>query len=339
MKRIFRLLTVSLLLFGIFSAYILFSPLAVSNEKKYFIVKTGSNFKNVQSEIVNQQILSSTFYFDIICKLINYPGKIKPGRYEITQSTNLFGLIRKLKSGQQKEVRLVINKLRTKEDLAGKIGRQFEADSLEAIHFICNNDSLKKYQIDTNTMMCLVIPNSYLFWWNGSIDKIIYRLKSQHDLFWEGKRTEKAKKLGLSTNEVYTLASIVEEETNADADKGKVASVYLNRLKKDMRLEADPTVKYALRNFELKRVLHGHLTYPSPYNTYLNKGLPPGPICTPSISTIDAVLNAPTTDFLFFVAKPDLNGLSNFSADYNTHLKYAKLYQDALDKLYGKTSD
>ncbi len=339
MKRILRPLIGLLLLFGIFSAYILFSPLSGSNEKKYFFVKTGSNFKDVQNEIVNQEILSSTFYFDIICKLINYPGKINPGRFEITQSTTLFGLIRKLKSGQQKEVRLVINKLRTKEDLASKIGRQFEADSIEAIHFMYNNDSLKKYKIDTNTMMCLVIPNSYLFWWNGSFDKIIYRLKSQHDLFWEGKRTEKAKKLGLSTNEVYTLASIVEEETNATADKGKVASVYLNRLKKGMKLEADPTVKFAMRNFELKRILHGHLTYPSPYNTYLNKGLPPGPICTPSISTIDAVLNAPTTDFLFFVAKPDLNGLSNFSADYNTHLKYAKLYQDALDKLFGKTSD
>ena len=122
-----------------------------------------------------------------------------------------------------------------------------------------NNDSLKKYKIDTNSIMCLIIPNSYLLWWNGSFDKIINRLKSQHDLFWEGKRTEKAKKLGLSTNEVYTLASIVEEETNANADKGKVASVYLNRLKKGMKLEADPTVKYAMRNFELKRILFGHL--------------------------------------------------------------------------------
>ena len=304
------------------------------SEKKYFYIKTGSNYNNVREDILNQHIVSNTFYFDLICKLINYPQKIKPGRYEITPNTSLFGLIRKLKSGKQKEVRLVITKLRTKEDFAGKIGRQFEADSLKVIQFILNNDSLKKYQIDTNNMMSLILPNSYLFWWNGSVDKIITRLKAQHDLFWEGKRIEKAKKLGLTTNEVYTLASIVEEETNADADKGKIASVYLNRIKKGMKLEADPTVKYALRKFELKRVLHVHLAFSSPYNTYLNKGLPPGPICTPSINTIDAVLNAPTTDFLFFVAKPELNGYSNFSADYATHLSNAKLYQQALDRLY-----
>lgn len=339
MKKLSHLLVGLVVLFGIFSAWILFSPLSDTGEKKYFLIKTGSSFIDVQNEMINQQIVSSTFYFDLICKLIKYPNKIKPGRYEITPSTSLFGLIRKLKSGQQKDVRLVINKLRTKEDLAGKIGRQFEADSLKAIQFLSNNDSLKKYEVDTNTMMCLVIPNSYLFWWNGSVDKIINRLKSQHDLFWEGKRAEKAKKLGLSTNEVYTLASIVEEETNSTADKGKVASVYLNRLNKGMKLEADPTVKYAMRNFELKRILHGHLTYPSAYNTYMNKGLPPGPICTPSIPTIDAVLDAPSTDYLFFVAKPDLSGLSNFSADYNTHLSNAKLYQQALDKLYGKTTD
>ena len=285
-------------------------------------------------EIIKQHVVTNTLYFDFICKVINYPQKIKPGRYEITPTTSLFGLIRKLKSGKQKEVRLVISKLRTKEDFAGKIGRQFEEDSLKVIQFILNNDSLKKYQIDTNNMMSLIIPNSYLFWWNGPVDKILIRLKAQHDLFWEGKRTEKANKLGLTTNEVYTLASIVEEETNADADKGKIASVYLNRIKKGMKLEADPTVKYAMRKFELKRVLHVHLAYSSPYNTYLNKGLPPGPICTPSINTIDAVLNAPSTDFLFFVAKPELNGYSNFSADYATHLSNAKLYQQALDRLF-----
>ena len=234
------------------------------SEKKYFYIKTGSNYDNVRKGILNQHIVSNTFYFDLICKLIKYPQKIKPGRYEITPNTSLFGLIRKLKSGKQKEVRLVITKLRTKEDFAGKIGRQFEADSLKVIQFILNNDSLKKHQIDTNNMMSLIIPNSYLFWWNGSVDKIITRLKAQHDLFWEGKRIEKAKKLGLTTNEVYTLASIVEEETNADADKGKIASVYLNRIKKGMKLEADPTVKYALRKFELKRVLHVHLAFSLP---------------------------------------------------------------------------
>jgi UPF0755 protein len=129
------------------------------------------------------------------------------------------------------------------------------------------------------------------------------------------------------------MASIVEEETNKADDKGRIASVYMNRIKKGMKLEADPTVKYAMRNFGLKRILHGHLAYPSPYNTYQQTGLPPGPICTPSINTIDAVLDAPETNYIFFVAKPDFKGYSNFAATYPEHLVYAKMYQKALDSL------
>ncbi len=133
--------------------------------------------------------------------------------------------------------------------------------------------------------------------------------------------------------QVYTMASIVEEETNMPEDKGLVASVYMNRINKGMRLEADPTVKYAMRDFGLKRILHGHLAYPSDYNTYQHTGLPPGPICTPSTNTIDAVLNAPSTSYLFFVAKPDFRGYSNFASSYPEHLIFAKAYQHALDSL------
>jgi len=157
------------------------------------------------------------------------------------------------------------------------------------------------------------------------------RLKSQHDYFWEGRRMESAKKLGLNELQVYTIGSIIEEETNAESDKGKIASVYINRLKKGMKLEADPTVKYAMRNFSLTRIMYEHLKYLSPYNTYQITGLPPGPICTPSISTIDAVLESPKTDYIFFVAKPDFSGYSNFSNNYSKHLENAKLYQKALD--------
>jgi len=129
------------------------------------------------------------------------------------------------------------------------------------------------------------------------------------------------------------MASIVEEETNKEADKGKIASVYMNRMATGMKLQADPTVKFALKNFALTRILHGHLAYPSPYNTYQNTGLPPGPICTPSVKTIDAVLNAPKTNYTYFVAKPDFNGYSNFATTYEEHLVYAKAYQQALDSL------
>lgn len=334
MKISYRIVFFVIIISGLFLGWNLFGPISSTPEKKFFYIKTGSNYNDVQNELIKQHVLSSTFLFDIICKAIQYKEKVKPGRYEISGGTSLIGLIRKLKSGNQKEVRLVITKLRTKENLAQKIGSQFEADSQQVIRFLLNNDSLKAFEVDTNTVMSLIIPNSYLLWWNGSVGKIFSRLKTQHDYFWEGKRSAKAKRLGLNSNEVYTIASIVEEETNAQSDKGKIASVYINRLKKGMKLEADPTVKYAMRNFELKRILHGHLTFASPYNTYQNTGLPPGPICTPTISTIDAVLDAPATNYLFFVAKPDLSGYSNFSPDYSTHLINAKLYQQAINKLY-----
>ncbi len=146
----------------------------------------------------------------------------------------------------------------------------------------------------------------------------------------------KARELGFSPEEIYTIASIVEEETNMKSDKGKIARVYINRINKGMKLEADPTVKFAMRNFELTRIMHKHLSYPSAYNTYYQKGLPPGPICTPSIETIDEVLNAPESDHIFFVAKPTFDGYSNFSSTYAQHQEYARAYQKALDELMNK---
>lgn len=309
-----------------------FGPSLNAPKNNFFYVKTGSEYDDVKSSIIREQILDNTFFFDIVSTLFNYK-KIKPGKYEINRSTSLFSLVRKLKAGSQTPVRFVITKLRTKEDFAAKIGVNFEVDSTTAIRFLLNNDSLAQYNLDTNSVMSILIPNTYMMWWNGPIRKLIVRLQQQQQLFWEGNRKQKADQLGLTPLQVYTIASIIEEETNKEKDKGFIASVYINRLKKNMKLEADPTVKYAMRAFELKRVFHQHLTTPSVYNTYLNKGLPPGPICTPSINTIDAVLNSPTTDYLFFVAKPDFSGYSIFTSDYNEHLKNAHLYQEALNKL------
>jgi UPF0755 protein len=169
--------------------------------------------------------------------------------------------------------------------------------------------------------------------WTTSIQNIFKKLNKEEKKFWNKERLQKAQRLQLTPKEVYTLASLVEEETNKQADKGKIASVYLNRIKKGMRLAADPTVKFAMKDFELKRIYHKHLEFESPYNTYRNAGLPPGPICTPSIKTIDAVLDAPDTDYLFFVARADFSGYSDFAATYQQHLMYAKAYQQALDSL------
>lgn len=322
-----------LLLAVIYAGWNVFGPTLSAPPDKYFYVRTGATYPEVRRSLEQQHILSGTFFFDKLAGQAKYRANVKPGRYEIKDGMSLLALVRMLKSGRQSPVKLVINKLRTKEDLAGKIGKLFEADSAAAINFLSNNDSLTAYNLDTNTVMTAVIPNTYLITWNGPFKKIFLRLRNEQKQFWTETRLRKANALHLTPEEVYTMASIVEEETNKQEDKGRIASVYMNRINKGMKLEADPTVKYAMRNFALTRILHGHLQYPSDYNTYQHTGLPPGPICTPSAKTIDAVLDAPVTDYIFFVARPDFKGYSNFASTYAEHLLYAKAYQKALDSL------
>ena len=198
-----------------------------------------------------------------------------------------------------------------------------------------NEDTLHKYGLDTNTVMTIAIPNSYAILWNTSPANIFKRLVNEKKKFWTPERLKKADELNLTPDQVYTLASIVEEETAKEEDKGNIASVYMNRLHAGQLLQADPTIKYALRNFGLKRIrlVHAEAAKASPYNTYFTKGLPPGPICTPSSKTIDAVLNAPKTDYLYFVARPDRSGLSNFTHSYEEHMINAKNYQRFLDSI------
>ena len=336
MKKIFGIIVVIIALAGVYAGWNIFGPTISVPNGIFFYIYTGSSYEEVKNGLNKQDILSGSFFFDKIARRAKYDQNVRPGKYEISKGMSLYSLIRMLKAGRQTAVRLVINKLRTKEDLAKKIGGQFEADSLAAINFLTNNDSLRKFGLDSHTVMTAVIPNTYLFNWNSPINKLFTRLKDEHDKFWTEERLQKASAKNLSTAKVYTMASIVEEETNKLKDKGLIASVYINRINKGMRLEADPTVKYAMRDFGLKRILYGHLTYPSPYNTYQNTGLPPGPICTPSAQTIDAVLNAPKTDYIFFVAKPDFNGYSNFAVTYEEHLVFAKQYQEALNELIRK---
>jgi UPF0755 protein len=226
----------------------------------------------------------------------------------------------------------VITKLRTKESLASKVGNQFECDSVQMISFLNNPDSLRPFGLDTNTVMAAAMPYTYPINWNTTPGKIFRQFYTAWESFWNEERKQKADSLRLSPVEVVTLASIVEEETLKKQDKYNIASVYLNRLKQGMPLQADPTVKFAMKNFGLKRILGVHLRTESPYNTYQNAGLPPGPICTPSIETIDAVLNAPQTDYLYFVASSSFDGTSVFTTNLTDHSKYARQYQQALTK-------
>ena len=285
------------------------------------------------------KIIRSISLFNFLARQAKVWQRVQPGRFEIKKGESIFSLVRELRNNSQSPVRLTIKKIRIAEDLARIVGKNFSTDSTTALQFLASNDSLITLGADTNTLMTFIIPDTYFFNWNTSVKNILLRLKTEQEKFWQkNNREQKAAALNLTPQQVYTLASIIEEETNKNDEKGNIASVYLNRLNIGMPLAADPTIKFALKNFALKRIYYGYLATPSPYNTYINKGLPPGPICTPQSVTIDAVLNMPRTDYLFFVAKSDFSGYHQFSSNYAEHEKYAKQYKKALSEWQKKDS-
>ncbi|UAY51054.1 endolytic transglycosylase MltG [Ferruginibacter albus] len=337
MKKLFRFLFLIILAITIGVVWLLFGSSTHFNEsKKNFYIHTGSSFNDVVHGLEEQNILSGTALFTKLAAVTGYnDNTVKPGRYVISNGASLFSILRKLKSGGQTTVDLVITKLRTKEDLAKKIAANFECDSANVMKFLNSNDSLTTYDLDSNTVMTAVFPNTYNLFWNTSFSRIFKKLFTEHERFWTDERKKQAAAKGLTMVQAYTLASIIEEETRFDEEKSKIAGVYLNRIKTNMKLQADPTIKFALKDFTLKRIYDGHInrSAESPYNTYTHLGLPPGPICTPSIKTIDIVLNAPATDYLYFVAQPNNSGLSNFASTYQQHSIYAKMYQRYLDSI------
>jgi UPF0755 protein len=330
MKKIILFLLLILLLGGAFVAWKLFGPSVKQPEGKYFYVHTGETFLGMldsldEKNIANPQWVSRT------AKYLKF-RIVKPGRYEIKKGMSVFELVRMLRAGSQSPVNFVVTKFRTKEALAARAGKLFEFDSLQMISFLNNPDSLKTYDLDTNTVMAAVVPLSYTLNWNSTPSRLFRQFSSAYKNFWNTTRRQKADSLGISKEQVVTLASIIDEETNAPSDRPLIASVYLNRIRKGMPLQADPTVKFAMKDFTIKRILNTHLLTQSAYNTYLNKGLPPGPICTPAVETIDAVLDSPKTEYLYFVANSNFDGTHIFTTNYNDHMKYAKEYQQALNK-------
>lgn len=300
-----------------------------------YIPSSGYSKLSVLKELEDKKVLASPAVFNILANMLGYWENIKPGKYVIEKGTSTMDLLRILKNGRQTPVKLVINKFRTREDLAGYIGKQMETDSTEILAFFNHPDSARILDLDTNTIVTTVIPNTYEMYWTTPAHKLIRRLFDERNKFWNNEREAKLKEIGLNKTEAYVLASIVEEETNKIDEKPIMASVYLNRLNKGMTLSADPTVKFALRNFGLKRITIPLIreSAASPYNTYMHKGLPPGPICTPSIKTIDAVLNAEQTDYLFFCARADFSGYHSFASNEADHFRNAREYQKALDSL------
>lgn len=336
MKKKLIYIAAFIFLIVLIGAWLLFGAATSFEENnKNLYIRTGESIQQqVESQIDTGDIIQFPAVFKLVASQTGVWDKLKPGRFEIKKGTSIFNIVRMLRNNVQSPVKLVVNKLRTKENFARLLGKNFSFDSSTIIQFLTSNDSLLQLGVDTNTLFTLVIPDTYLFNWNVQPANLLQKLKADADNFWnKNNRLQLAQEQGLTPQQVYTIASIIEEESNKNDDKGLIASVYINRMNRGEKLGADPTVKYALRDFGLKRIYYKHLAVESPYNTYKYRGLPPGPICTPSQVTIDAVLNAPKTDYLFFVAKSDFSGYHHFSNNFAEHDRYAREYQRALDAL------
>jgi UPF0755 protein len=323
-RKLILLLLLGIVLAAGISYYKFFSPkTGFEADRKYLYIRTNYATKQaVLDSLRSDSILTNTNDFEWLAGKMDYWEKIKPGRYQIKKGASVFEVVKKLRSGDHTPVNLVINKLRLPQDIARLIGKNFEADSATVMRWLDSNRLDRFHK---------VIPNTYSIPWTYTTDRIFKKLNDEYELWWKkNDRLQKASSAGYTPEQIYTIASIVEEETNIPEDKQKIASVYFNRLGKSMPLQADPTIRYALKNFTMNRVYYNDLMVASPYNTYRNAGLPPGPICTPSPATIDAVLNAPKTDYLFFVANADLMGGSTFTSTLAEHSKAAKEYQDSL---------
>lgn len=330
-KKILVIIIGTLLLLAGIAAWMLLGPAVKVNKQSYLYIKTGASIEDVQNELKKNNFLSSATRFKMAAKLVGYKN-IKPGKYKLVDGMSVVSLVRMLNNGKQWPVSFVVTKFRTKEILAKRISAAFECDSADVMNFLNSPDSLKPFDLDTNTVMAAVMPLTYEIKWNTTPGRIFRNFYTSWKAFWTDERKQKAEKHGLTPIEASTVASIVDEETNAASDKPNMASVYLNRKTQGWPLQADPTLKFAIKNFELKRIYDYHKKTVSPYNTYMFKGLPPGPICTPALETIDAVLDSPKTDYMFFVANSDFSGTHIFTSNLDDHNKYARLFQKEQDR-------
>jgi UPF0755 protein len=298
----------------------------------YIYLPTGSTFSQVLDSINSKITIKYPGVFKLLAEKKRYPQNIRPGRYEVKNNMNYLELINILRSGMQSPVKITINNMRTLNDLAGKVGSQIEPDSSVIIRFLNDHNNYRKDGFNREDVISVFIPDTYEFYWNTSPEGFYLRMLKEYRKFWNSERLSKAKIKNLSPAEVSVLASIIDSEVSKPDEKPRIAGVYLNRLGRDMPLQSDPTIIFALNDYKISRVLNKHLKVDSPYNTYTHTGLPPGPICSPTIAGIDAVLNAEKNDYLFFVAKPDFSGYHNFSRTLAEHNRYANLYQKELDK-------
>ncbi|WP_418991160.1 endolytic transglycosylase MltG [Alistipes sp.] len=270
--------------------------------------------------------------FGVYARRIDLEQTFKPGHYELKPGMSVIEVARMLKLGLQTPVRVTINNVRTPAQLAEKLARQIDADSTLLTEVLTSSEVARSVGFDSVTLFSMFLPDTYEFYWTVTPRELIARMKREYDRFWTPERDARRERSGLSRLEVMTLASIVYEETRKTDEMPRIAGVYINRLRRGIPLQADPTIKYAMQDFGLRRILYRHLKYPSPYNTYINKGLPPSPICMPGRAAIEAVLDFEQHDYIFFCARPTFDGYHNFARTLREHNANARAYSAELNR-------
>ena len=319
--------------------YLLYQVIYKSNvwtpDKKHvsIYISTGSDFDDVKQLLFEKGLVIHRNNFIWWAEKKKYPDLIKPGHYVLRDGMSNDDLVKLLRSGDQVPIKVIFNNMRDIYQLASRISQQIEADSLSLINKFTNQETISSMGLTLETISTIFIPDTYEFYWNTSAVGFVKRMYEEYLAFWNVSRINKAEKLGMTIPEVVTLASIVEKESNKSSEKPMIAGVYINRIEKGWRLQADPTLIFALNDYTIKRVLNVHKDFDSPYNTYKYRGLPPGPICIPSISSIDAVLNNQNDGYLYFCAKDDMSGYHVFAKTNAQHNSNARKYQKALDNM------
>jgi UPF0755 protein len=325
------LLAIGLLIVGWLYVMLLKSPCDLQ-QTSYLNIYPGDTQEQVMQQLQKVGKVHSTKRLEFLLNLVDYKSNVKPGQYALKPGVTPFRIVRVLRSGLQTPVKLTFNNMRTVEELAGRLSKQLSTDSLTLLNCFREPAWRDSLQLTEQNYMCIFIPDTYEVWWNISPDKLRGKFVKAWKYFWDETRLKEASKIGLTQAQVSTMASIVEEETKQSDEMPKVAGLYLNRMRIDMPLQADPTVKFAVGDFTIKRILRQHTLINSPYNTYKIIGLPPGPIRIPSIRALDATLQANRHSYLYMCAKDDFSGYHAFATTFEQHEANAVKYRQALNK-------
>ena len=304
----------------------------VTDSEEYLYIRTGEDFNSIYKTIRDKEIVKDSTNFLWAAQNMKYPGRVKPGRYRLSAGMSNRKLINMLASGAQEPVTFAFHNFRLKEQFAVFASKQLEPDSTAILQLLDSANFVKQYGFTTDNVFVAVMPDSYQLYWNSTPEKLFKKMYARYEAFWTKERKDKAAELNLTPAQVSILASIVDAEALKDDEMPTIAGLYLNRLKKGMKLESDPTVIFAMKDFTIQRVLNRYLSVPSPYNTYANKGLPPGPIMMPSINAVKAVLNYKPSNYIYMCAKEDFSGYHNFADNVKDHNINANKFRQALNE-------